>query len=219
VTARARKQLAQRVTDRFLPFSHATLHLPMILRPRFLLVWFAVAAFVGACASGPRLIMGQPIKKDVSVLVHVSKDTHGDQFGGIESIVETVTDGLTKRGIPNQLYAADDDHPGTPRIEIWVTKWGEGDAALRDTGRVVGGMVGAALSAGGAGQYEVVTKIYREGDVNPACEKTHSGSVDPDDAQAVVNTGELIGSSILQDALRDTNECSDTPPDHDYSVR
>jgi hypothetical protein len=170
---------------------------------------------LGACASGPRLLMGQPIKKEVAVLLRVSNDASGDQFGGIAAIAETVTDGLSKRGITNQLYAANDDHPGTPRIEILVTKWSGGDASLRDTGRSVGGLVGGAIAAAGQGKYEVTVNIYRDGDAQPICTRKNSGSVDPDDAGFDVSLGESLGSWVLTIALTDTAECrSDDSSDH-----
>jgi hypothetical protein len=50
------------------------------MRARFV----AIALLGAACASGPPLLLGQPIKKQVAILVHVSKAAaHGDQFGGI----------------------------------------------------------------------------------------------------------------------------------------
>jgi len=159
--------------------------------------------------------MGQPIKKEVAVLVRVSKDTDGDRFGGIGAIAETVTDGLTERKIANQLYAADDDHPGTPRIEIWVTHWGAGNANLRASGRVVGvgaGVLGGVMQLAGRGDYEVIVKIFRDGDSEPVCVRRHFGMVDPDDAGATVSAGERVGSAILSDALRDTPECPVTDP-------
>ena len=154
------------------------------------------------------------------MLVRVSKEAvHADKFGGIATIVEVVTEGLTKRGIPNQLYAADDDHPGTPRIEILVTKWGEGDAGLREAGQIVGGLVGAGLQGAGEGDYEVIAKIYREGDAEPVCVHEHSGRVDPDDAAATVGVGDRVGSSILNEVLRETADCRRDVPGPNYSVR
>lgn len=146
--------------------------------------------------------------------VRVQKDAGGDQFGGIATMVETVTEGLDERGIHNQVYAADDDHPGTPRIEILVTKWGEGDADLREGGRAVGpfsGLVGAALQAAGEGDYEVLVSIYREGDTTPTCVHKHAGRVNPDDADATARAGSTVGSSILREALRETADCSMPP--------
>ncbi len=150
--------------------------------------------------------MGQPIKKEVAVLLRVENDT-GDEFGGIAAIAETITGGLTNRGIPNQLYAANDDHPGTPRIEVWVSKWTAGDYSAETTGRVVGGVVGAAIEEAAAGEYQVVVKIFREGDAYPVCVRKDSGSVDSSDAQGDVSLGETIGKWVLTVALRDTTEC------------
>lgn len=146
--------------------------------------------------------------------LRVEKDTGGDQFGGIATMVETVTQGLDDRGIRNQVYAADDDHPGTPRIEILVTKWGEGNADLRESGRAVGalgGFVGAALQAAGEGDYEVLVSIYRDGDTTPTCVHKHAGRVNPDDADATARTGSTVGSAILGEALRETADCSVAP--------
>jgi hypothetical protein len=153
------------------------------------------------------MIMGQPVKKEVAVLLRVLKDTDGDQFGGIAAIAETVTDGLTKRGIANQLYAANDDHPGTPRIEIWVSKWTAGDSDLQTTGRVVGGIVGAAIGGAGAGEYKVSVKVYRQGDAEAVCVRRDSGSVDASDADGAASLGESIGKWILSVALSETAEC------------
>jgi hypothetical protein len=170
------------------------------------------SAVVAGCASGPPLLLGQPIKKEVAVVVHVSAEAaHGDQFGGIGSIVETVTDGLTKRGVANQVYAADDDHPGTPRIEILVTHWSEANADLREAGRAVApltSIVGAGLQAASAGKYEVIVNIYREGDVQPTCVMRHSGSVSSDDPDSDASTGEHLGSLILLDSLRPKADCT-----------
>ncbi|HTQ03457.1 MAG TPA: hypothetical protein VMI54_06355 [Polyangiaceae bacterium] len=170
-----------------------------------------VLPFVVACASGPRVIMGQPIKKQVAVLLHVT-DGSGDRFGGIAALADTVTDGLTKRGIDNQLYAADDDHPGTPRIEIWITRWGLGNADLRAAGRglaAASGIVGVVMQSAGAGEIEMTVKIFREGDTAPACVRKHTGSADPDDPSSTVSAGEGLGSTVLSDALTETKTCHD----------
>lgn len=175
-----------------------------------------------ACASGPRLILGQPIRKEVAVVVHASKDTDGDRFGGIGTLVETVTEGLTDRGIANQLYTADDDHPAAPRIEIWVSKWTDGNGGLRAAGRVVGvpaGAVGAAMQYAGYGQYEVTVRIFREGDVQPICARTHAGMVNPADAGDAVSTGEILGKWVLSDALRDEPKCPTSAPHFRGNVR
>jgi len=169
------------------------------------------SAVLTACASAQPLLLGQPIKKEVAVVVHISAEaSHGDQFGGIGSMVEVVTDGLTKRGIANQIFAADDDHPGTPRIEILVTHWSEASADLREAGRIVGGVVGAGLQLSSAGTYEVIVKIYRDGDDQPTCVARHFGSVSSDDPESNASTGEHIGNQILSDSLRATTECPST---------
>ena len=173
---------------------------------------FLLAVLLVGCASGPPLLMGQPIKKELAVVVRVSKEAvHGDKFGGIAAMADVVTEGLTKRGVANQLYAADDDHPRAPRIEIWVMRWSETNSDLKEAGGIVGGLIGAGLQAGASGEYEVDVKIYREGDAQPACIRKHTGVVDTDDAASDESAGESIGGRILSDALRATSDCpSDT---------
>jgi hypothetical protein len=167
---------------------------------------------VAACASQPPLLLGQPIKKEVAVLLRVSKDTGGDRFGGIAALAETVTGGLSEQGVANRLYASDDDHPGTPRIEIWVTRWGSGDESLRDAGGAIGvvmPLTGAVMRLAGGGEIELVVKVFREGDEAPACVRKYVRSTDPDDAAGVVSTGEILGGRVLGDALRPTADCGD----------
>ena len=83
----------------------------------------------------------------------------------------------------------------------------------------MGGLVGAAIQIVGAGKYQVIVKIYREGDTEPRCVREHSGGVDPDDAAEDVSTGETLGGVILKDALRETATCSTDTPEANYSVR
>jgi hypothetical protein len=69
---------------------------------------------------------------------------------------------------------------------------------------------GASIRAASAGNYEVIVKIYRDGDVQPACVFRHSGHVSSDDPDSNVSTGEQLGSSILRDSLHTTAECTNT---------
>jgi hypothetical protein len=169
-----------------------------------------LAAAALACASGPPLLLGQPITKEVSVFVHVSKEAaHTDELGGIAGLVEKVTDGLSQRGVKHQLFAADDEHPHAPMIEIWVLKWDQGDRESRAEAGAAFGLIGQGLTAGG---YEVVSRVYRDGDTKPSCEYRYKGSIFGNDEAASSSQGESVGSSILSDALRDSATCTPKAP-------
>ncbi|HWP05525.1 MAG TPA: hypothetical protein VNN72_07280 [Polyangiaceae bacterium] len=163
--------------------------------------YIVVAGLLGAaCASGPPLLLGQPIKKEVAILVHVSgAAAHGDQFGGIGALVDAVSDGLGERGVRSQIYAADDDHPGTPRIEITVQRWGIGDVTAR---AVTNGIVGVPI--GSSGSYDVVVKYYRDGDTRPTCTRDFTGSVGGTNYEASADEGGSVGRHILSQALSKT---------------
>jgi hypothetical protein len=90
------------------------------------------------------------------------------------ALVEKVVEGLTERGVDNQLFAADDDHPPAPRIELWVEKWDIGDRGSRAGAGFAFGVLGQAATAGG---YSVVCRIYRDGDEAPAFVRRYSGAI------------------------------------------
>jgi hypothetical protein len=175
----------------------------------------AVLALVAlSCASrqAPALV-GQPIQKPVAVLVRVSDEVvQTDDFGGTASLVETIERGLAERGVESEIFAADDDNPPAPRIEIWVERWDAGDrgerAAMRlgtgtatavATGIAGGGIVGSLATAGG---YVVLCRIYREGETQPAYVHRYSGMIVGTEAEASADEGEDVGESIVTDALR-----------------
>lgn len=162
----------------------------------------AIALLGAACASGPPLLLGQPIKKEVAILVHVSKAAaHTDELGGTAAMVEALSNGLSERGVRNQVYAADDDHPGTPRIEIMVETFDLGDVEGRRVGGAFGVIGTAVAMAEGGGGYEVVVKFYRDGDEQPACQRKFTGEISATDMSAAADAGDSVGSSILSQAL------------------
>jgi hypothetical protein len=158
-----------------------------------------VASAMLACASGPPRLAGQPIRKPLAVLVRVSADAaKTDELGGTAGIVDAVERGLAERGVRYQLFAADDDRPPAPRIEIWVQKWDAGDRGERLGVGVAFGLVGL-LAAGG---YVVVLRVYRDGEAIPAVEETYRGSILGTDEDASISKGESVGEDILDDAFR-----------------
>jgi hypothetical protein len=146
------------------------------------------------------------------VLVRVSDAAaDSDDFGGTAAIVETITDGLVERGVANEIFAADDDNPPAPRIEVWVEHWDAGNrgkravtslaadtAGIHALGVAGGGLVGALAMSGG---YLVVSKIYPEGGSQPyVCR--YSGKIMSREAEASTDKGESVGTAILEDAFR-----------------
>jgi hypothetical protein len=164
---------------------------------RFLFV--ALSLWCWACASGPPKLVGRPIRSEVAILVKVSDEAaRSDDMGAIASMVETLSSQLTEAGIRNQVYAADDDHPPAPRIEILVEKWA---APSRDS-RGVGYVFGLAGQLATAGEYSVVCKIYtQDNDQRPALVRTYTGFVIGIDEGASASQGESVGNSIRRAAL------------------
>jgi hypothetical protein len=169
----------------------------MLVFQRTLLL-FAVSGL--ACASGPPKLVGQPITKPIAVLVRVSDEAaKTDELGGTAGVVEAVSNGLSERGVPNQIFAADDDNPPAPRIEIWVEKWDAGHRGERAGASFVFGVVGQAATAGG---YAVVCRIYRSGETKPAFTRRYSGIILGTSETASADRGESVGEAILRDSLR-----------------
>ncbi len=172
----------------------------------------ALAAFACASRQAPALV-GQPIKKPVAVLVRVSDEVaQTDDFGGTASLVETIERGLAERGVKTEIFAADDDNPPAPRIEIWVERWDDGSRGERATtalaaettgvavaGIAGGGVIGSLATAGG---YAVLCRIYREGETQPAYVHRYSGRIVGTEADVSADEGEDVGEAIVADALR-----------------
>jgi len=172
--------------------------------------WLApLAVVVAACASTPPLLLGRPVTKPVAVLLRVSDDAaNTDELGGTLGITEAVTGGLTERGVANQLYAADDDHPLTPRIEIWVLRWDPGERGVRaGLGGISLLVTPVALGTPLAdGDYTVVCRVYREGEAQPALNRRYSGVIAGTDEDSSNSLGESVGRRILADAFDQTHQ-------------
>jgi hypothetical protein len=118
-----------------------------------------LTTITAACASEPPMLRGQPIRKPVAILVRISDEAaRTDQLAGTATLVETVSTGLSNRGVQNQIFAADDDNPPPPRIELWIEKWDAGAPGERATASLVAGLIGELATIG---KYAVVCRIYR----------------------------------------------------------
>jgi hypothetical protein len=152
-----------------------------------------------ACASGPPKLVGRPIRSEVAIFVKVSDEAaRSDDMGAIASMVETLSTQLTEAGVRNQVYAAADDDPPAPRIDILVEKWA---APARDS-RGIGYVFGIAGQLATAGEYSVVCKIYTQDKGQPpALVRRYAGPVIGIDEGASASQGESVGSSIRRAAL------------------
>lgn len=111
----------------------------------------ASLVFTATACAGPQKLMGQPLHQRVAIVVRISEEVNqADHAGGVAELVETIQEGLKKQGIDSQVYAAPDEHPPPPRIELNVVYWSERSQESRElsaAGAVVWplGIAGAAV--------------------------------------------------------------------------
>jgi hypothetical protein len=174
---------------------------------------FAIAVAAASCAPRGKLkLVGQPVPREVAVLVRVSDDAaETDDLGGTAALVESMTDGLARRGVHSQIFAADGDHPPAPRIELWVEAWDTGDRSERAGAMVAAETAGAAMAVPGlglvalfleAGNYSVVCRVFLRDGEPPALARRYTGSMATTDADTSVQEGEQLAWRILGDAFQ-----------------
>jgi hypothetical protein len=94
-------------------------------------------------------IMGQPVHKQVAIVVRISDEVNqADNAGGVAELVETVEKGLKDEGMDSEVYTSAEDHPPPPRIELNVVFWSEPSTASRQL--VVAGALAWPLGIAGA---------------------------------------------------------------------
>jgi hypothetical protein len=166
-----------------------------------------------ACGGANQRLLGQPVPahQTVAVLVRTSPEVNeADTAGGVATLVETVTNGLHEHGIESQIYAANDDNPPPPRIELWVEFWHQRSQASRDTGASAAGVGAAMPIAGGAvsvvslamsGPNKIIVncRVFRGRETASAFEKRFQSIGLADDPNGVA---ESVGNSILSAVLR-----------------
>jgi hypothetical protein len=163
-----------------------------------------LAAF--SCVPRQSKLVGQPVSKPISVFLHVSKDANEtDELGGTAALIEAVTQGIEERGFQYRLYTSDDDRPPAPRIEVWVERWDPSNRGAR-AGAATGGVllapaVGAVLLIALSGTIVVASRLFRDGDVEPAAVLGYTGSITSSSEMASVRKGSSVGSAIVDDAF------------------
>jgi hypothetical protein len=171
----------------------------------------ALAATGCASQSAPTLL-GQPVEKEVAVLVRMSDAAAEiDVSGGTAGLVDGVTRGLDERGMQNQVFAANDEHPPAPRIELWVEQWNAG-AGTEQVGATVGtevagqavagvpglGLVGAIAAAG---EYSVLCRVYAKDGDPPVRVHRYTGMVFDTTPEDSPTQGERLGRRIVAEAF------------------
>ena len=176
-------------------------------------------ALTSACGSSAKLL-GHPVHHPIAIVVRVSDDVaNNDDGGAVASMVDAMLDGLRKRGLDGQVYAAPDEHPPAPRIEVRVGTADPGNSARRRAGAVtaiggalarapVVGVAGAIVSLSGAGSVRIECWVYEEGKSEPSFHDSYSRVLLGDNEAA--SAGESLGNAIMNSVFRDS-ESSGAP--------
>ena len=165
--------------------------------------WVLLGALCVGCGAGvQKSVLGQPMRERMNILVRTSDEVNkADNAGGVGQLVDTIYAGLRKHGIESQVYAAPDEHPHAPRIELHVKYWSERTSTsheLQAAGMVVPGASVAALF-GSNNSIVVVCKVFLKDGESVAFSQRYSSSSLSDDATGVAET---VGEEILDDVVR-----------------
>ena len=172
-----------------------------------------VALVTSSCASQPALkLLGQPVKKEVAVLVRPSDAAvESDVSGGMAGLVDGVTGELDERGMQSRVFAAKDEHPPAPRIELWIEQWDADDrtdqavapVATEAAGQAVAGVPGLGLAGAlaTAGEYSVVCRVYAKDGDPPVRAHRYTGMAFDTTPEDSPRQGERLGRRIVADAF------------------
>lgn len=164
--------------------------------------WVIAAWLVAtACGSIQNKLVGQPVKKPVALLVRVSPEAaESDDPGAVASLVETLASGLEERGMQVEVFAADDDSPPAPRIEVYVREVDTGSLAARSAGA----MLTSGLVWGlGTGDIVVDCKVFHPGKKKPALEERFKQRIGGVSQSAAGDAGASLGEDILDEVMTD----------------
>jgi hypothetical protein len=148
------------------------------------------------------------MRQRINVVVRTSKEVNQtDDAGGVGTLVDTVLAGLREHGIASDIYAAPDEHPHAPRIELHVLYWSQRSGASHDFQAAGLGLapvpfVGGIISLGAFGSNNaivVVCKVYLADHAPSVFTERFSSSSFADDATGVAET---VGERIVDEVLR-----------------
>jgi hypothetical protein len=144
----------------------------------------------------------------ISLVVRTSSEVNKtDDAGGVGTLVDTVLAGLREHGIDSDIYAAPDEHPHAPRIELHVRYWSQRCSTSQDfraagMGLAAVPVVGGMVSLGALGSNNsivVVCKVFLADDAPSVFTERFSASSMADDATGVAET---VGERIVDKVLR-----------------
>jgi hypothetical protein len=182
-------------------------------------------ALSSACGSSTKLL-GHPIHQPIAIVVRVSDEVaNNDDGGAVAAMVDAMVDGLRQRGLDGQVYAAPDEHPPAPRIEVRVGTADPGSSERRGAGKLAAvggalgrapivGFVGGVLWMSGAGSVQIDCWVYEEGRSRPSFHESYSRTL-LGDSKSAASAGESLGRAIMESVFRDSapTESPDPVPD------
>ena len=165
--------------------------------------WLALVALCTGCAASVKQsVLGQPMRERMNILVRTSDEVNKtDDAGGVGQLVDTIYAGLREHGIDSQIYAAPDEHPHAPRIELHVQYWSERTAASHkfQAASMAVPILGAGMLFGSNNQIVVLCKVFLKEGEQPAFTHRYSSASFGDQPTGVAET---VGNSILDDVVR-----------------
>jgi hypothetical protein len=148
------------------------------------------------------------MRERIHLVVRTSSEVNRtDEAGGVGTLVDTVLAGLREHGIESDIYAAPDEHPHAPRIELRVMYWSQRGALSQDFRAAGMGLapipiVGGIVSLGALGSNNaivVVCKVFLVDNAPSAFSERFSSTSFADDATGVAET---VGEQIVDEVLR-----------------
>ncbi|HEX7450879.1 MAG TPA: hypothetical protein VF294_01260, partial [Polyangiaceae bacterium] len=168
----------------------------------------AAAVCCGCAGTAKQSVLGHPMRQRINVVVRTSTEVNKtDDAGGVGTLVDTVLAGLREHEINSDIYAAPDEHPHAPRIELQVLYWSQRSAASHDfqaagVGLAAVPVVGGIVSLGALGSNNAIVVICRvflaDGAPSVFTERFSASSMS-DDATGVAET---VGEEIVAEVLR-----------------
>lgn len=160
------------------------------------------ALSAGCAATVDKSILGHPMRERMNILVRTSAEVNqADNAGGVGQLVDTIYAGLREHGIDSQIYAAPDEHPHAPRIELHVEYWSERTSASHQfqAAAMAVPAAGVGMLFGGSNKIVVVCNVFLKDDEPVVFTHRYSSSSLGDEPTGVA---ESVGDAILKDVAR-----------------
>ncbi|HEX3851722.1 MAG TPA: hypothetical protein VHW01_12195 [Polyangiaceae bacterium] len=161
----------------------------------------AVGVCCGCAGITKQSVLGHPMRQRINLVVRTSTEVNKtDDAGGVGTLVDTVLAGLREHGIESDIYAAPDEHPHAPRIELQVLYWSQRSTLSHDL--EAAGWVVPIVSLGALGSNNamvVVCRVFLADGAPSVFKERFSASSIADDPTGVAET---VGEEIVDEVLR-----------------